>query len=1295
MVTLAKQSTHLPKQYNLDVEGLRSTWDKCYCGFVRDNQDKLYMDRLKVWIPELCGPDLEDNYIIVDYATPFGGATPTRNQTPGSAGSQVAHGMRFVSPHVDTEVLCMFINGDPNRGIWFANLYQSSSRRSAVSGSGSSPGAAESNRINSANPAPGSAADRTAQERLQAIGDNLERQRQQLQDIARRQRITARTNSPESADISAAMAAIANNVTNSQNSPTSKGFPDPASNPVLGPVSANPNLTETYGEGTGGSLYRFESRPTGSGPTNENESLDTLVPRVVGTGSVASAAPAGGPVPQVAAAQVAAGTANTPVLGPSTWGLHNSYDVYGISTPGSNRLVMSDQEGDTQIRLATRNNQQIIMHNDRDMIVIMTGTGKSRIELHGSGKIDVYGEGAISMRSKGDFNIHSDANVNINAGVNLNLHSGTDTKILTGSLKKPESGPEVMTGELHLYSKTNLFMMSEGETHRVSNGHMFDNSAAKIHRQANFGIYDGVNGGDINLYAYGNVKITASQNIEQFATSEFRLQSMDGAFHIKTGATMFVQADQALNIKNGKDLNIQSAQTINLKAGIDLNLDTAQEANLRAGTGTLNLEARDANVNIKGAIVVIGPNSIINAGVVPAAGGAGDAEGASFASNAVYPNTATTAKQVVIIGNTVQNTDNKVGGGSQTTVVNSAVSSMPSAEPAPARFMASPGYSGTNTIVRVASIVEQLRVGAIDVGQIVPLQCMGWVGQGATISVGSANTTAFASASVPGGGAQRGGIYLQIPPEGRGLLDALAGPESRGRYNVRYADGQSDGVLFQEFRDHPRVPERTSTGQTSTAAGRYQIVASTWDPYARDYNLTDFSPQNQDRAAWYLAQTEYRQLKPGGNLLADLQAGKLREVQQILSQRQWSSARNNPNFERVYQEGLAAGQAQTPQPNNNPANPQNPATPPVTNERPQRYVGLSYSAAGVPSYSQDPTPRWEFKPAQEWELSDTGLADIKSFETIAGPRPSELPGKMFQNVCEGVTQIGYGHVVTEAEAAAGKIELDGETVNLQEGITPAQAEKLLKKDLAPIVSLIKSKITNPITQQQFDALVDFAYNIGSEKFGQCDVPKLITDKKYDHVPREMVSWIEACGKERLDLVSRRRANAMRFSGLVRAEMPLSVQSRGGGGAGAGGVGIPGGTAMDPVNYPFLRFAESVINNPRNREGYTKINSSILTVANSIGEALQTKLLVTSGYRSPAYNASVPGSAQFSQHMTGLALDIQGANLDRIRQEFRRIVGNRIGYTKIYDKPARPQDKRFIHIDVRPSGNGTGLDQREY
>jgi len=64
--------------------------------------------------------------------------------------------------------------------------------------------------------------------------------------------------------------------------------------------------------------------------------------------------------------------------------------------------------------------------------------------------------------------------------------------------------------------------------------------------------------------------------------------------------------------------------------------------------------------------------------------------------------------------------------------------------------------------------------------------------------------------------------------------------------------GLDNGKTFATFADHPRI--RTlytdKSGHTfpTTAAGRYQFTAATWDTLQKRYHYPDFSPESQDRA---------------------------------------------------------------------------------------------------------------------------------------------------------------------------------------------------------------------------------------------------------------------------------------------------------------------------------------------------------------------------------------------------------------------------------------------------------------
>lgn len=117
---------------------------------------------------------------------------------------------------------------------------------------------------------------------------------------------------------------------------------------------------------------------------------------------------------------------------------------------------------------------------------------------------------------------------------------------------------------------------------------------------------------------------------------------------------------------------------------------------------------------------------------------------------------------------------------------------------------------------------------------------------------------------------------MTLSPEARALLDAIAGSESAGRYDVMYGGGRFDPALGHP---HQAVPITTgpNAGKTSSAAGRYQFLGSTWDDVAAQHGLSDFSPQSQDLGAWFLAADEYKR-DTGRDLQADLAAGRTEAV---------------------------------------------------------------------------------------------------------------------------------------------------------------------------------------------------------------------------------------------------------------------------------------------------------------------------------------------------------------------------------------------------------------------------------
>ena len=78
-------------------------------------------------------------------------------------------------------------------------------------------------------------------------------------------------------------------------------------------------------------------------------------------------------------------------------------------------------------------------------------------------------------------------------------------------------------------------------------------------------------------------------------------------------------------------------------------------------------------------------------------------------------------------------------------------------------------------------------------------------------------------------------------PQVRAALDTIAWAEG-ANYNTLYGSG-----TFSDFSRHPNR-RITAGGYTSTAAGRYQFLHSTW----AGLGLPDFSPANQDVGALML-----------------------------------------------------------------------------------------------------------------------------------------------------------------------------------------------------------------------------------------------------------------------------------------------------------------------------------------------------------------------------------------------------------------------------------------------------------
>ena len=133
------------------------------------------------------------------------------------------------------------------------------------------------------------------------------------------------------------------------------------------------------------------------------------------------------------------------------------------------------------------------------------------------------------------------------------------------------------------------------------------------------------------------------------------------------------------------------------------------------------------------------------------------------------------------------------------------------------------------------------------------------------------------------------------------------------------------------------------------------------------------------------------------------------------------------------------------------------------------------------------------------QTNQAGLDLIKSFE---GLRLTTYKDSV------GILTIGYGHTGSDV------------TPNL--GITAQQAEDLLKKDLNMTETGVSKAVTVQINDNQFAALVAFAFNVGVGNLRSSTLLRLLNSGDYTGAAQQFLVWNKAGGKV-VDGLSRRRA----------------------------------------------------------------------------------------------------------------------------------------------------------------------------
>ena len=410
-----------------------------YVGYVKNPTDANRMGRLFVHIPDLHGKYDDTNpstsTVSCSYCSPFAGQTPLSETSVDRefANTQKSYGFWMVPPDVDTKVLVMFADGNPNDAYWIGCVYEDSMNHMT-------PGIATSK----SNKFVGN----SAQNEKYYVEEELDNA-----PVAEAQRLgesnnVARINQTARDDVAYTVRPVHPFQTDTL---LDQGL---AKDSVRGTTSSSARRetpSQVFGISTPGPID-FEGQRTA-----KRESINR----------------------------------HGKIYGDS--GDEFDFERVAHSRLGGNTFVMDDgtpvlREGNTNateienelIRLRTRSGAQLLLHNTEGLAYIINNDGTAWIEFSKDGKIDIYAKDSVSLHTENDFNLRAERDLNLEAGRNVNIKA---TGQNAGD-NLVNSTTSATTGRLHLDAR-NIEMIAKKDT---------DGGDIKINANNDFQLFATANG---------------------------------------------------------------------------------------------------------------------------------------------------------------------------------------------------------------------------------------------------------------------------------------------------------------------------------------------------------------------------------------------------------------------------------------------------------------------------------------------------------------------------------------------------------------------------------------------------------------------------------------------------------------------------------------------------------------------------------------------------------------------------------------------------------------------------------
>ena len=152
------------------------------------------------------------------------------------------------------------------------------------------------------------------------------------------------------------------------------------------------------------------------------------------------------------------------------------------------------------------------------------------------------------------------------------------------------------------------------------------------------------------------------------------------------------------------------------------------------------------------------------------------------------------------------------------------------------------------------------------------------------------------------------------------------------------------------------------------------------------------------------------------------------------------------------------------------------------------------------------------------QLSAEGLDLIKKFEGFRD--------RVYLDVA-GFPTIGYGHLIKLHES-------------FPNGITEPQAAAILATDVQDAEQSVARLVKVVLTQGQFDALVDFCFNLGAARLASSTLLRELNLGDYQAACEQLLAWDHAGGVVVTGLKARRQAELQLWTGASGATQTVAA-----------------------------------------------------------------------------------------------------------------------------------------------------------